>query len=172
MASNGHASEIGSPSEALRAAMRSYVTGVTVVTTRTETGGLAGMTANSFTSVSLDPPLVLVCLSSASRSFQAMERSGQIAIHILADDQSGLARAFASQGVDRGSICPWTASPRGNAILENYLTVLECTIHDIRPAGDHAIVIARVEAIDHRREEAGPLVYHAGKMFALAQPAN
>src|SRR5262245_31881155 len=87
--------------EDLRSAMRSYVTGVTVVTTRTETGSIAGLTASSFTSAAL----VLVCLSNRSRSFQAMQRAGQIAIHILADDQSRLAKAFASDGVDRASIC-------------------------------------------------------------------
>jgi flavin reductase (DIM6/NTAB) family NADH-FMN oxidoreductase RutF len=155
----------------LRNAMSSFITGVTVVTTRTESGGIAGMTANSFTSVSLDPPLVLVCLSNNSRSYQAILSSRQIAIHILADDQSGLARAFASKGGDRSSICKWQVSPRGNAILERCLAVFECSVFDIQHAGDHAIVIARVEVISKPASNTGPLVYHKGRMFALGTAA-
>jgi 3-hydroxy-9,10-secoandrosta-1,3,5(10)-triene-9,17-dione monooxygenase reductase component len=150
-----------------RRAMRTFVTGVTIVTTLADDGRMVGMTANSFTSVSLDPPLVLVCLSDRARSYQAFLRAGRLAIHILADDQAELARAFAGHGTERGSICPWHVNGRGYPILDRYLAVLECRIADVYKAGDHAIVVGRVEALDGPRAGTSPLVFHDGRMFGL-----
>jgi 3-hydroxy-9,10-secoandrosta-1,3,5(10)-triene-9,17-dione monooxygenase reductase component len=151
----------------LRQAMRRYVTGVTVVTALTDDGRLAGMTANSFTSVSLDPPLVLFCLDHSARSCGPFLRAGRIAIHMLADDQDEIARAFARRGGDRGAICPWHINARGFAILDHSFAVLECRIVDVHNAGDHAIVVARVQTLDGPGAGQSPLVFHDGKMFGL-----
>jgi flavin reductase (DIM6/NTAB) family NADH-FMN oxidoreductase RutF len=155
-----------SPAE-FRRAMRRYVTGVTVVTTLTDDGRMAGMTANSFTPVSLEPPLVLVCLSSDARCYDAFLRAGRLAIHILADDQCKTARAFAERGTDRSRVCSWRVNARGYAVLERYLAVLECRIANVHEAGDHAIVVAQVEALDGPHSGASPLVFHDGRMFGL-----
>jgi 3-hydroxy-9,10-secoandrosta-1,3,5(10)-triene-9,17-dione monooxygenase reductase component len=155
-----------SGADLLRDAMRRLVTGVTVVTLPVGEG-MTGFTASSFTSVSLDPPLVLVCVSNQSRSYQHIKSAPGIAIHILEHDQSEIASGFARPGIDRSTVCDWTRSPRGNPILGSFLSVLECEIHDIREAGDHSIVIARVIEIQTKRDDARPLVYHKGKMFAM-----
>jgi 3-hydroxy-9,10-secoandrosta-1,3,5(10)-triene-9,17-dione monooxygenase reductase component len=154
--------------EQLRQAMRRYITGVTVVTTLTDEDGIAGMTASSFTSVSLDPALVLVCLNRAARSFDAVVRAGQMAIHVLADDQHAVARGFAAQRGERGMVCRWHKNERGYAILERYFALLECRVTDVHDAGDHAIVVSQVEAIDGPAARGRPLVYHDGNMFGLA----
>ncbi len=170
-ASSSHAAlpvEGATSAEELRQTFRRYVTGVTVVTTLTDDGKIVGMTANSFTSVSLDPPLILVCLNLASRSFDTFLRAGRMAVHILADDQSEIARAFAQRGADRDMICPWRPNARGYAILDRYFAVLECRIADVHRAGDHGIVVARVEALDGPSTADTPLVYHNGRMFGLA----
>jgi flavin reductase (DIM6/NTAB) family NADH-FMN oxidoreductase RutF len=154
--------------EQLRIAMRRYITGVTVVTTLTDDGGIAGLTANSFTSVSLDPALVLVCLNRSARSFETIVRTGRMAIHVLADDQRAVARGFAAHGGERGLVCRWRKNERGYAILERYFALLECRITNVHEAGDHAIVVAQVEAIEGPPAQATPLVYHNGNMFGLA----
>lgn len=153
-------------SEKLKDAMRRLITGVTVVTV-TINNGMTGFTASSFTSVSLNPPLVLVCVSCSSRSYKHIKVAKGIAIHILGHDQSQIASSFAQPGNDRSKICNWSVSNLGNPILESYLSVLECSIHNIQEAGDNAIIIGRVEHIESMRHDSGPLVYHQGKMFAL-----
>lgn len=156
----------------LRRAMRRYVTGVTVVTSITDVGGIAGLTANSFTSVSLDPALVLVCLNRSARSFDAVVRAGRMAIHVLADDQHRIARGFAQHGGERGVVCGWHKNERGYAILERYFALLECRITHVQEAGDHAIVVSEVETIDGPAPQATPLIYHNGNMFGLAALSN
>jgi flavin reductase (DIM6/NTAB) family NADH-FMN oxidoreductase RutF len=158
--------------EQLRRAMRRYVTGVTVVTALTDDHGIIGMTANSFTSVSLDPALVLVCLNRSARSYNAIMRAGRMAIHVLADDQHKIARGFSEHGGERGVVCRWHANERGYAILERYFAMLECRIAAVHEAGDHAIVVAEVEAVDGPAPQATPLIYHNGNMFGLAALNN
>ena len=161
----------GLAAEDLRRAMRRYVSGVTVVTSATD-DGIAGLTANSFTSVSLDPALVLVCLNRSARSFGAVVRTGRMAIHVLADDQHNIARGFAEHGGERGVVCRWHKNERGYAILERYFALLECRITNVHEAGDHAIVVAEVEAVDGPTPHATPLIYHNGTMFGLAALGN
>lgn len=158
-------------SNQLKEAMRRLVTGVTVVTVPIA-DGMTGFTASSFTSVSLDPPLVLVCVSCNSRSYNHIKNTQSIAIHILGDDQANIAKAFSLPGNDRSKICNWSISSLGNPVLDSYLSVLECTIHNIQEAGDHAIIIGRVDSINEMKHDSGPLVYHQGKMFAMPPQAG
>jgi flavin reductase (DIM6/NTAB) family NADH-FMN oxidoreductase RutF len=153
--------------DSLRTVMRHFVTGVTVVTFPDAEAGLWGLTASSFTSVSLDPPLVLVCVSKTGRSYERLRSATSMAVHILAEDQSGVAVSFARSGADRSTICSWTRSSEGNPLLEDFIAVLECALHEIHDAGDHVIVVGRVIASEIRRPEAGPLVYHQGRLFPL-----
>lgn len=153
--------------EKMRDALRSCVTGVTVVTTLNEKGELAGMTANSFTSVCLDPPLILVCLSMKSRSFGEIEKAGRFTVNVLTEDQSEVARGFAARGGNRGAVCAWRVNERGFAILDRYVLALECGIWRQDTAGDHAIMIGEVGRVHTGKGRPLPLVWHAGKLLGF-----
>jgi flavin reductase (DIM6/NTAB) family NADH-FMN oxidoreductase RutF len=152
---------------ALKRALGSFVTGVTVVTVLDGGRQLQGLTANAFSSLSLDPPLVLVCIGYATRTYAAAVEGGGFAVHILGDDQADIARAFADRGLARGGICPWRINARGFPMLDRYHAALECRLHARFPGGDHAILIGRVEAVHAERLAPAPLVYYGKQMFAL-----
>jgi 3-hydroxy-9,10-secoandrosta-1,3,5(10)-triene-9,17-dione monooxygenase reductase component len=154
----------------LRDALRRFVTGVTVVTGLDHSGALVGMTANSFTSVSFEPPLILVCLSCRSRSYGSLIGSGRFAINVLSDDQADIARDFAIRGGDRSTICPWRLSERGYPVLENHLTALECRLAQEHKTGDHAILVGAVEGLSVRDDDGAPLVFYGGRLFGLTAP--
>ncbi|MDO3700311.1 flavin reductase family protein [Micromonospora sp. C28SCA-DRY-2] len=146
------------------------VTVVTAVARQTEAaclGGLAaplraGFTATSFTSVSLDPPLVSFCLGLASSSWPVLARADHVAVHLLGAGQREAARVFATSGIDRFAAYPrWTAGPFGVPLLDGVLARLLCQVVERVPAGDHAVVIAEPIALDGG-EDGGPLVYHRG----------
>ena len=163
---------VASESADLRRVLGRFVTGVTVVTSLDKDGRLHGLTANSFTSVSLDPPLVLVCVSVGTRSYGALLQQGRFAIHILSRDQVEIARAFAARGGDRAGICGWQVSPRGYPILEKYLAVLECRLEREHHAGDHAILIGRVENLVSGADGDRPLVFYRGRLLGLDEIAG
>lgn len=151
----------------LRGALRRFVTGVTVVTTLDDAGVVVGLTANSFTSVSLDPPLVLVCLGLESRSYEHCLRRGRFVTNVLAGDQGEVARGFAVRGGCRTDVCRWRLSERGYPILEGSLARFECELVNEVRAGDHAILIGLVVAFDVRDDVVDPLVFHDGRLFGL-----
>jgi flavin reductase (DIM6/NTAB) family NADH-FMN oxidoreductase RutF len=107
-------------------------------------------------------------LNRAARSFDAVVRAGQMAIHVLADDQHAVARGFAAHHGERGMVCRWRKNERGYAILERYFALLECRVTDVHDGGDHAIVVSQVEAVDGPAPRGMPLVFHDGNMFGLA----
>jgi flavin reductase (DIM6/NTAB) family NADH-FMN oxidoreductase RutF len=156
----------------LRHVLRHFVTGVTVVTAFDDTQQLIGSTANSFTSVSLDPPLVLVCLGLESRTYGHCVARGRYAINILASDQGEIAQCFALRGGDRARLTSWRASQRGCPVFEHCLAVLECELVREVVAGDHAILIGRVLTFDVRDtgNHQNPLVFYGGKIFPLPRP--
>ena len=151
-----------------REAMGHFATGVTVVTTNDGEGGLTGFTANAFTSLSLAPPQILVCLSAGLRSYPILRRSGHFAIHILAEDQDEVARVFATRGADKSSITGWRLSASGNPILDHYLALMECELVQEHDGSDHVIVIGRVHGLDIRRDVGGPLLFFRGRLGALS----
>ncbi len=143
---------------AFRAALSAYPTGVTVVTTITPEGPM-GITANSFASVSLDPPLVLWSPSRTSHRFEHFARAPRFAIHVLASDQRHVCEGFtksktAFEGLD------WTASHAGVPLIAGALATFECNFEAAHEAGDHDIVIGRVTRAHHR--DGLPLVFHGG----------
>ena len=121
---------------AFRDALGRFATGVTIVTTMTEEGPV-GITANSFASVSLDPPLVLWSPARASRRFGVFEGAAAYSIHILAEDQHGLATAFTRDA--------WPLDASEDAVIEGSLARFDCTQHAVHEGGDHAIIVGRVE---------------------------
>jgi flavin reductase (DIM6/NTAB) family NADH-FMN oxidoreductase RutF len=143
-----------------RAGLGCYPTGVTVVTTRDATGEARGFTANSFTSVSLDPPLVLVCLAKTAHSHAVFAEAPSFAIHVLSEAQKEVSSLFASKASDKFDRCQWTAGLGGVPLIQSSLAVFECTAHQFLDAGDHTILIGRVINLEHNAGR--PLGYCRG----------
>jgi 3-hydroxy-9,10-secoandrosta-1,3,5(10)-triene-9,17-dione monooxygenase reductase component len=148
----------------LRAVMASYPTGVTVVTSQFE-GTKVGMAANSFTSVSLDPPIVLVCCQRHARTAEAAKRSGRFAIHILAHDQVDDARAFVGRDAKRFDAVPHGADANGVPILDDWLSLLVCETYSVMVAGDHEVLFGEVTHCERR--EGAPLLFHESALRML-----
>ncbi|MEV4489647.1 flavin reductase family protein [Micromonospora coxensis] len=122
----------------------------------------AGFTATSFTSVSLDPPLVSFCLGDASSSAPVLARAEHVAVHLLAADQREAARIFATSGVDRfAAYRGWTVGPFGVPLLDGALARLLCRVVHRVPAGDHTLVIVEPLALGVG-DDGDPLLYHRG----------
>jgi flavin reductase (DIM6/NTAB) family NADH-FMN oxidoreductase RutF len=154
----------GFASEDFRGALGAFATGVTVVTTRGEDHAY-GMTANAFSSVSLDPPLVLVCVKSFSEGGDLIRKNGVFAVNVLAAEQEPLSRYFASKDRPRGrdafaDIAHRTAVS-GSPLLEGAVAYLDCALNASHEAGDHVIFIGEVLALEFSHEVA-PLLFHGG----------
>lgn len=151
------------PSEAdaraFRTALGRYATGVTIVTCDSDIGPL-GITANSFASVSLDPPLVLWSPARSSKRFAAFEKAEKFAIHILGDHQKDFCDVFSSQGNDFSSL-DWQFSAENVPLINDCLVRLECDRHAVHDGGDHAIIVGHVTAAVVR-EGGSPLVFANG----------
>jgi flavin reductase ActVB len=151
--------------EQFKAALSRWVTGVTIITTRSRAGDLAGLTATSFSSLSLDPPLVLFCLGHSSTSKPSFDAADGFVVNILGEGQQDLAGRFAQLGGDKFPGVAWHPGLRGVPLLDDALANLECRIRQVHPGGDHSIVVGEVEQIhvgDHK-----PLVYYQGAYHAL-----
>ena len=147
-----------------RDALGMFATGVTIVTARNALGAPIGLTASSFNSVSLDPPLVLWSLSRAAASMQAFANGSHYAIHVLAADQKALAERFAARGVDRFSGVEHTPGISDAPLLAGAAATFECFNRSQYQEGDHVIFVGEVERCSHR---AGvpPLLYHGGRFY-------
>lgn len=143
-------------------------TGVTVMAAL-DPDGPVGMAANSVTSVSLHPPLVLVCPAKASATWPRIREAGHFCLNVMASDQERLARRFSKRGLERFEDVPWRARPSGPG-LEGALAWIECTILEEYSAGDHTIVIARVDALE-AADEGEPLVFFRGR-YGSFSPAG
>lgn len=157
-----------------RATVGAFATGVTVVTTSGEQHAY-GMTANAFSSVSLDPPLVLVCVMSRSEGSEHIERNGVFAVNVLTVEQEPLSRYFASRdrpkGRDAFREVPHRIAASGSPVLEGAAAFLDCRLHSSYEAGDHRIFIGEVLEIECQ-DDAAPLLFHGGRYRVLsADPA-
>ncbi|MBQ1047764.1 flavin reductase family protein [Micromonospora sp. C51] len=129
----------------------------------------AGFTATSFTSVSLDPPLVSFCLGHASSSWPVLARADHVAVHLLGAGQRDAARVFATSGIDRFAAYPdWSPGPFGVPLLDGVLALMLCRVVHRVPAGDHTVVIAEPLALGPGAD-GDPLVYHRGA-YTTAEP--
>ena len=147
-----------------RLALGMFATGVTIITTRDEAGGFFGMTASSFNSVSLSPPLVLWSLDLGSPSLALFENATHYAVNVLAADQRQLAERFAKKGIDRFEGTPWRPGLTGAPVIDGAVAVFECTHRSQYDEGDHVIFVGQVEHC-RRRIGAAPLVFHGGRFF-------
>lgn len=148
----------------LRSVMASYPTGVTIVTSSFN-GALFGMAANSFTSVSLEPPLVLWCPLRGALTSEATKRSGRFAIHILRHDQVGCARAFVGDDARRFDVVEHEIDANGVPILKDWLALIVCDVYGVTVAGDHEIVLGEVVRCEKR--DAAPLLFHESALRML-----
>ena len=152
-----------SPSE-FRQSLAMFATGVTIVTARTAEGALVGLTANSFNSVSLAPPLVLWSLAQAAASLPAFSTGSHYAINILAADQQALAKRFAAKGIDRFADVAFEEGAGGAPILAGAAATFECFNRSRYFEGDHVIFVGEVERCSYRAG-ASPLLFHGGKFY-------
>ncbi len=147
-----------------RTALGMFATGVTIVTARSSEGALIGLTANSFNSVSLTPPLVLWSLAQSAASMGAFSTGTHYAINILSAEQHDLARQFAAQGADRFQGVQYTLGAAGAPLLDGVVATFECFNRSRYEEGDHVIFVGEVERCAHR-SGAAPLLFHGGKFY-------
>jgi flavin-dependent trigonelline monooxygenase, reductase component len=152
--------------QAFRQCLSNFITGVTVVTTLDSSGEPHGMTVNSFTSVSLKPPLVLVCIANGANSFQHFNRCNAFTINILREEQREISNRFASKESDKFRDVSWSIGAAGGPRLDNSLATLDCFVHERIPAGDHLILIGRVNAFNSAPSQ--PLVFGQGNYISFA----
>lgn len=152
--------------EKYRSALGGFATGVTVVTTADNDGTPFGVTASSFNSVSLDPPLVLWSLAKTAQSIEAFYGSGHFAVHVLKADQASLSNHFAKSGGDKFSSLRWKKGELGTPVFDEYASRFECrTVHKYE-GGDHIIFVGQVVQFD--QQTGSPLLFHQGNYAALA----
>lgn len=150
-----------------REAMASFPSGVTIVTTADDDGGWWGFTATSFCSVSMDPPLVLVCLARGAECHPVFATARRWVVHVIHPDHADLAVRFATRGADKFADAAFTADGRGLPVLEHACVVLDCSTHARHDGGDHTILVGRVERTDLR--DATPAVYYRRGFRDLAE---
>lgn len=143
-----------------RRALGSFLTGVTIVTTVSAEGEPRGFTANSFTSVSLDPPLVLVCIAKKALGHGAFSTSRGFAINILSESQKTESGIFASKAADKFASVAWQSGLTGNPLIDGSVAVFDCGMEQLVDAGDHSILIGRVRDFTHNGAQ--PLGYFRG----------
>lgn len=156
----------GLDSKALRNALGTFATGVTVITTRDRQGKLYGITANSFSSVSLEPPLVLWSQALTSPSYPAFHDADRFGISILSEDQVEVSNRFARSGANKFEGVALRYGLGGVPLIEGAAAFLECVREASYPGGDHEVFLARVERIEQR--QASPLVFASGKYMVAA----
>jgi flavin reductase (DIM6/NTAB) family NADH-FMN oxidoreductase RutF len=150
----------------LRAVMARFPTGVTIVATRDAAGAPLGLTVNSFTSVSLDPPLVLVCIGRATASHDRLIASGTFAVSVLSEAQADVALRFARQPSEgRFDGVAWRSAPSGNPVLEGATAWLDCSIERAMEAGDHTIILAGARSCGSTDTPA--LLFHLGALASV-----
>jgi 3-hydroxy-9,10-secoandrosta-1,3,5(10)-triene-9,17-dione monooxygenase reductase component len=152
-----------------RTVLGHFVTGVTIITTD-DAGHPTGMAANSFTSVSLDPPLVAFCAAHTSSTWATIRHTGAFCVNVLAEDQEDVCRVFAAKGTDKFQGVGWRPGPTGSPVIEDALAWIDCEVDAVHEAGDHVIVVGRVVEMDVAPADGqGPLVFYRGGYGRMAR---
>src|SRR5438270_268434 len=154
----------GPDADSFRHVLGHYPTGVAVITAHTSDGPV-GLSMNSFTSLSLQPPLVLFCPSVSSTTWPLLREVGRLAINVLSAGQQEVSRRFAARDADRFAGLDWSAGQNGAPLLNDALGWLECRIQAEYPAGDHTVVIAEIERMGVHDAIGEPLVYFRGGYY-------
>ncbi len=149
----------------LRQALGSFPTGVTIVTAKDKDGSPIGFTANSFTSVSLDPPLILICIDKESFNIESFSKDGNFAVSVLSESQQHISTTFASPETDRFKDISWESKATGSPIISNSVAWFDCDTDNIIEGGDHLIVVGKVREFGYNPQT--PLVYLRGNYVNL-----
>ncbi|HEY2107960.1 MAG TPA: flavin reductase family protein [Candidatus Binataceae bacterium] len=144
----------------LRRVMGHFATGVTVITTFSKEGKLHGLTANAVSSLSLDPPLLIICVDKKAESYASFEESGVFTVNILAADQEDISRRFAVSGGEKFEGVAFRRGGNGAPILNGALAHLECKLHACYEGGDHTIYLGLIDEAETR--EVKPLLFFRG----------
>jgi flavin reductase ActVB len=155
--------------DAFREAMSRFATGVTVVTTVNASGEPVGFTASSFCSVSLQPPLILVCLARTANGYAAFAQCRLFSVSILREQHVEVARRFASKRTDKFDVGCFTATTHGLLAVDGALCVLSCALNRLLDAGDHVILLGRVTDVHVR--DGSPAIYFGKAFHRLADDA-
>ncbi|MBO6945012.1 flavin reductase family protein [Altererythrobacter sp.] len=158
----------GSDKLTLRNALGCFATGVTVVTARTPDGEPVGLTANSFTSVSLDPPLLLVCPALSAATTKVLLDAEHFAVNVLTGDQVELSHRFATKGTDRFAKTQCETWHHDVPIIRDALANFECKRYSVADGGDHAILVGQVEHVRFA-DEGDPLLYFRSEYRSLSK---
>jgi len=161
---------IGTESKAFRNALGAFATGVTVVTTAGAEGEDIGLTANSFNSVSLQPPMILWSLARSSLSLPAFQEAEYFAVHILAEDQEEISGRFARRGEDKFAGLPLERGPGGIPLMQSYAARFICRSAYQYEGGDHIIFVG--EVVDFDQHDRAPLLFHGGQYGQLNRTAG
>lgn len=148
-------------------AMGSFPTGVTITTAYASDGQVVGMTASAFTSVSLDPVLVLMCPAKDAECYTALTEAAYFSIHLLAGTQGNLAWQFAKSGVDKTEGLTIVQGPHGAPKIAGCLAYLECRHHALYDGGDHGILLGEVQYLEMADSAVEPLVYCRSQLGPL-----
>ncbi len=151
-----------------RQVLGSYPTGVVVITALDEDSSPAAMVVGTFTSVSLDPPLVGFLPDKSSSSWPKIERAGRFCVNILGSDQQSVCRQMAAKGADKFAGVNYTLSENNLPVLTDAITSIECRIHSVNEAGDHWFVLGEVMKMLVNREE-DPMLFHRGRYGGFAE---
>jgi len=149
----------------LRDVMSAYPTGITIVAACDEENVPYGLTVNSFTSVSLDPPLVLVCIGHTATSHDRLVRTSAFSVNVLSAGQGEAASRFATEPSEgRFDEVTWERSGLGSPLIEDSVAWLDCSVHEVLQGGDHSILLGRVHSA--RSSDRPALIFHRGHMSA------
>lgn len=155
----------GPDADSFRHVLGHYPTGVAVITAQSAHGPV-GMAVNSFTALSLNPPLVLFCPAQTSTTWPLLREVGTIAINVLSARQEWVSRKFAARSPDRFSEIAWSVGDNGAPLLDDALGWLECSVTAEYPAGDHTVVIAEIELMGVHEAIGDPLVFFRGAYYS------
>ncbi len=156
-------------SDVIRSAFGRFATGVTIVTALDAEGRNVGMTASSFNSVSLDPPMVLWSAGTQASEYEVFASCKQFAVHVLSENQTDLSNRFATPGIDKFDGTNWKMSDRQLPVIDNCPLCLQCETIASHQASDHRILIGLVIDVDFNSEEA-PLLYYGSAYHRLGDP--
>jgi 3-hydroxy-9,10-secoandrosta-1,3,5(10)-triene-9,17-dione monooxygenase reductase component len=145
----------------IRNVMGHFATGVTIITTKEKNGEPSGLTANAFTSLSLNPPLVLVCIDKNSQSYSCFQEFGAFAVNVLTEEQEELSGRFATKGANKFEGTKWHTGDNGIPLIDGALGYIECTVVNGYEGGDHTIYVG--EILSATGGEGRPLLFFKGK---------
>jgi 3-hydroxy-9,10-secoandrosta-1,3,5(10)-triene-9,17-dione monooxygenase reductase component len=154
-----------------RNTLGTFATGVTIITLKNDKGEYIGLTANAFTSLSLEPPLILVCIDKKSYSLPAFIKGRPFVVNILSEEQEEDCWTFAKKGADKFANAQYDLSTDGIPVLKENLSSIICNVHEVLEGGDHIIVTGLVKEIA-RDETKKPLLFYKGKISTLPASSN